>query len=431
MKLRSNHFRIGNKLLPIVLISMLMMAACQEDTFLDEENQRLKSESVSENSGYVTFFEKEFFIRLEGKPIWITRKIGNSSISDYEPCFKLYVRSGFENAHYVSSAIVRIDGKEILVTSDFNNEKNSYQFDLCELTESSVLELVINGAPGSTLEVWIEGKPLLPSFVFTKTIDGIEQIFSANQDFSQVKQLTSADVNCMYPRISPDGKKITYTKGIWEHRQIWIIDSDGSNDTQVTYSDLDKDFSAWHDNGVEIIYECNTGGSKTVAQIVAIDGTNDRTLIDVGNKVRWPIMNPSNENQIVFYFDYGNDAFSSDLRIRDLESSSDVIIVNADGWAKNNCKFSHNGQYVIWMDINWGEGLRLKTVNTSTLETNVIESIPNVDGNLLGVYSIDDQYIFHLKKLNSPVTEVIMRNADGTNPVVIYTGENINWIDVR
>ena len=74
--------------------------------------------------------------------------------------FKLNVRSGVNGNYFVSSATVKIDGKTMLSSSDFNNSNQSFQFDLCNLTETSVMEVTINGTPGSTLEIWIDGKPI-------------------------------------------------------------------------------------------------------------------------------------------------------------------------------------------------------------------------------------------------------------------------------
>jgi hypothetical protein len=94
-------------------------------------------------------------------------------------------------------------------------------------------------------------------------------------------------------------------------------------------------------------------------------------------------------------------------------------------------KYSHNGQSVIWEDIGNGTGVRLKTVNTSTKATSVIETLTGTYAHIFGIFSPDDQFIYHLRKSSLLTTEIVKRNADGSNPTVIYTGDNINWIDMK
>lgn len=158
-------------LLLIVLSSQLLFNSCQKED--DLTGLKATNQLKSTEDGYVTFFEKELFIRATGKPIIVNRQIGNATIHDYEDCFKLYVQSGVDGGGYVSSAIVKVDGITILSTSNFNNSNQSFQFDLCNLTEASMLEVQINGTPGSTLNIWIEGK-LANSGTFIDERDGHE-----------------------------------------------------------------------------------------------------------------------------------------------------------------------------------------------------------------------------------------------------------------
>jgi uncharacterized protein (TIGR02145 family) len=276
------------------------------------------------------------------------------------------------------------------------------------------------------------GNSSFPSFVFTKTVSGFQQIFSANIDFTTINQLTSVDANYDHPRISPDGNKVAYAKGSGANYDIWVMNIDGSNKSKITNTNVNNLLPAWHSNGKEIIYEYNNGvNTKVVLRIVRTDGTNDRLLIDVGNKDRMPSMNPADSNLVVYYYDAGNWAFSSDLRIRNLTSNTDAILVSSDGWAKNTPKYSHDGQSVIWEDIGNGTGVRLKTVNASTKANNVIETITASTGHIFGIYSPDDQYIYFLRRSTSTTTEIVRRNADGSNPIVIYTGDSINWLDMK
>jgi uncharacterized protein (TIGR02145 family) len=144
----------------IILSTLLVFNSCQKDDDSSEKNlaNQLKSTTSMADDGYVTYYQNELFIRFEGKPVIVKRQIGKPEILEYEDCFILNVRSGYDGADFVSSAIVKIDGNTVLNTSDFSNTNQSFQIELCQLTETSVMEVQINGTPGSTLEIWINGK---------------------------------------------------------------------------------------------------------------------------------------------------------------------------------------------------------------------------------------------------------------------------------
>lgn len=124
-------------------------------------------------------------VRYKGKPGVETIFIG-SDLSDYEDCFVLNIASGSESEGNVSSAIVKIDGIEILNTSDFSNEYVLFAFEICYLNIDSYMEIEIRGEPGSYLDIWIEGKlkSLIPaeSIVLYCPFDGNTNDLSGNNN---------------------------------------------------------------------------------------------------------------------------------------------------------------------------------------------------------------------------------------------------------
>jgi len=75
---------------------------------------------------------------------------------------------------------------------------------------------------------------------FNSTREGLMQAFRMNRDGSGLMQMTHLDMNCWFPHISPDGKKVvflTFRKGDlepWEHLpekevQLWLMNPDGSD----------------------------------------------------------------------------------------------------------------------------------------------------------------------------------------------------------
>jgi uncharacterized protein (TIGR02145 family) len=166
------------KMIPFTLFifsTTLIFNSCQKEDVIPVQGvNHLKSAALADDDGYSTYYQNELFIRETGKPVIAKRTIGSTKINDYEGCLRLHVQSGLDGEDFVSSAVVKIDGKTVLSNSDFNNSYQSFQIDLCSLTETSVMEVEIVGTPGSTLDIWIDGKPSYsgPSGSFVDCRDG-------------------------------------------------------------------------------------------------------------------------------------------------------------------------------------------------------------------------------------------------------------------
>lgn len=76
----------------------------------------------------------------------------------------------------------------------------------------------------------------------------------------QFDQLTDASEDCRQPNWSPAGDLILYqryTAGQWD---IWIMDTDGSNQTQITSGTGDKTDASFSPDGQWIVYSSDQGG---------------------------------------------------------------------------------------------------------------------------------------------------------------------------
>ena len=87
-------------------------------------------------------------------------------------------------------------------------------------------------------------------------------IYVVSSDGGTPQQLTSGMGNNTYPAFSPDGSKIVFTSdrsGIW---QVWMMNADGSGQTQRTFDAMPKDQVAdWSPDGSKIAYLADTSGA--------------------------------------------------------------------------------------------------------------------------------------------------------------------------
>src|SRR5438309_6027948 len=95
---------------------------------------------------------------------------------------------------------------------------------------------------------------------FASKRTGHFEIWVMNADGSGQTQLTKTDVAIANdgPAWSPDGRKIAFYSNRSGHYAIWLMDPDGSQLTQFTTADgdryLDSNAPAWSPDGSKIAY---------------------------------------------------------------------------------------------------------------------------------------------------------------------------------
>jgi Tol biopolymer transport system component len=146
-----------------------------------------------------------------------------------------------------------------------------------------------SGQGGGPVQVWtmkqngtdkqqvthLTGPATFPDFspdgsriVFTAKPAGspTRDIYVVGSDGSGLTQLTSGSVDNAYPAFSPDGTKIAFTSRRTGTSQVWVMNADGTNQTQLTFDAQPKDqVPDWSPDGSKIAYLADTHG---IADIV-------------------------------------------------------------------------------------------------------------------------------------------------------------------
>ena len=143
----------------LVIVPLLLVSSCLTETDYGTFDTDITSEYLVEglaNENLDVFYEGDEVFRKKGKPGTETFFIGTGDLALYENCFVLFIANGDEGV--VSSAIIKFNGVEILNTSDFSGAFAEYKFEICNLTAESTLSVEIRGEPGTSLDIWIEGR---------------------------------------------------------------------------------------------------------------------------------------------------------------------------------------------------------------------------------------------------------------------------------
>ena len=74
----------------------------------------------------------------------------------------------------------------------------------------------------------------------------------------------------MYPAWSPDGKQIAFASNPDGNSDIYIMDANGTNLTQITHNDADDLEPAWSPDGKQIAFASNPAGNYDI-YVITVD----------------------------------------------------------------------------------------------------------------------------------------------------------------
>ena len=154
------------------------------------------------------------------------------------------------------------------------------------------------------------------------------QLFVIGPDGEGKRQLTDSAGGNYLPAWSPDGRKIAFVSTRTGAAEIWVMDADGSNQTQLTLGGGNM-LPAWSPDGQSIA--CVSQSSRTPQiWMIGADGTNPHQLTHQGlNRV--PTWSPGGE-QIAFW--RGNN-----------RGFGQIWVMNADGSDPRQLTFPRTDPY--------------------------------------------------------------------------------------
>lgn len=124
-----------------------------------------------------------------------------------------------------------------------------------------------------------------PKIAFVSDRDGWDQIYVMNPDGSEVTQLTFDEVHKSWPMWSPDGSKILYTAdgglGLYNTAlglDIWVMDADGSDQTNLTQNRFDDEDAVWSPDGNKIVFVSRRLGGARQLFVMNPDGSDQKRV---------------------------------------------------------------------------------------------------------------------------------------------------------
>ncbi len=105
-------------------------------------------------------------------------------------------------------------------------------------------------------------------------------VFVVNIDGTGLTQLTADTANDGFAAWSPDGSKIVFESNRTGTQQLWLMNADGSNQTQLTFDPASKDqVPDWAPDGSKIAYVVNVPGRRGGdVWVINADGTDPHPI---------------------------------------------------------------------------------------------------------------------------------------------------------
>jgi Tol biopolymer transport system component len=187
------------------------------------------------------------------------------------------------------------DGKRILYCANSYDANGIYLYDLAQHTNILIMTNAESGAEAS----W---SPDGARIAFVKYTEGRKgsQIYTANNDGSDCKQLTDGPYYNWTPRWSPDGRKLAFettrndnphTHVAGGYRDIYVMDGNGQNQTNLTRNSYGH-HPSWSPDGKSIAYMSRGENGHSSVFVMKDDGSAKQNISKGNTRDSEPAWSP-------------------------------------------------------------------------------------------------------------------------------------------
>ncbi|MEY2490841.1 MAG: hypothetical protein QOC70_2783 [Verrucomicrobiota bacterium] len=261
--------------------------------------------------------------------------------------------------------------------------------------------------------------PFLPpagngKIVFNASRDGNVEIYVMDSDGSNQTRLTNNPAFDTEAAWSPDGTKIAFSSDRDGNFEIYVMNADGSNVTRVTNNPASDGQPRWSPDGTKFVFYSDRDGNSNI-YTMNVDGTNQTRLTS----------DPAADSDATWSPDGGKIAFSTNR-----DGNNEIYVMGADGSNQTNLTNNPGSDF----NISWSpDGTKIAFHRSGTNGGIFVMSayganqtrLTSTGTDQFPAWSPDGTKIAYLHR---PVnSEIFVMNADGANQTNLtnHLGEDI------
>ena len=192
--------------------------------------------------------------------------------------------------------------------------------------------------------LWLATSPLWGKIVFYSFRDGNTEIYTMDSDGGNQTRLTFNDVPDAAPAWSPNGQQIVSYSDRDGNAEVYVMDADGQNQRNLTRHPASDTFPDWSPDGSQIAFGSRRDGNGRNIFVMDTDGGNVRqvTRMDFASRPKW---SPDGK-RILFeaVTDSGREVYMVDADGRNRWKVSEPIpdaVMFVEGWSPNGTEIMY------------------------------------------------------------------------------------------
>ena len=242
-----------------------------------EGKSKLKITDFSGGNGYTAWSPDgkriAFYAKYDDKKTWSIHTVNTDGT-------KRQRLTNLKNA-WDNSPAWSPDGTQIVFARAYTDEAGERQYEIWTMNADGTGQQPIEGLHGGGPYFTPDGQIVFHSQ------PGPSEIFIANADGSNLRQLTQNEAEDWHPEVSPDGKQIAFMSDRDGNYEIYVMNLDGSDEKRITFSEGEKDwYPSWSPDGSELLVSSNNDKVRRVYRMNA-DGSHVRTVVENGSQAAW------------------------------------------------------------------------------------------------------------------------------------------------
>ncbi len=251
------------------------------------------------------------------------------------------------------------DQKGKLVFMSGTNDAEGPQLYTSNVDGTNFMRLTKNKAGGENCPKW---SPDGAKVLFFSDVDNNRKVCIINSDGSNQVELTDANSDNWLPCWSPDGKKIAFVSNRDHIEQIYVMNADGSQQTNISNNTDHNSYPSWSPDGLKIAFVSNRDGNEQIYEMNA-DGSNQLRISNNKYADLCPVWSPDGKKilfqssiEMVFFQLYIMNADGSGrVQLTDMTADNKYPAWSPDGtrivfYSKRDCPNDNGEIYIMNAD---------------------------------------------------------------------------------